>query len=51
MAQITETPLFIMETEMTVFSQRHPEYNYYKRVYYKDNTLAGYPAHKAESQN
>ena len=46
MAQITETPLFIMESEMTVFSQRHPEYNYYKRIYYKNNGLTGYLAYK-----
>ena len=51
MAQITETPLFIMESEMTVFSQRHHEYNYYERVYYKDKTLAGYLVYKDEPQN
>lgn len=51
MAQLTETPLFIMESEMTIFSQRHPEYNYYKRIYYKDNILAGYLAYKDEPQN
>lgn len=51
MAQITETPLFIMESEMKIFSQRHPEYNYYKRVYYDDSTLAGYLVYKDEPQN
>ena len=51
MAQITETPLFIMESEMKVFSQQHPDYEYYKPVYYSDNTLAGYLAYKDEPQN
>lgn len=51
MAQITETPLFIMDGEMSIFSQRHPEYNYYKRVYYEDNILAGYLVYKDEPQN
>lgn len=51
MKQIKETPLFIMESEKKAFSQRHPEYNYYKSVYYKDNTLAGYLAYKDEHQN
>ena len=40
-----------MESEMTIFSQRNPKYNYYKRVYYKDKTLAGYLAYKDEPQN
>uniref|UniRef100_A0AAU8MHG9 Uncharacterized protein n=1 Tax=Geladintestivirus 6 TaxID=3233138 RepID=A0AAU8MHG9_9CAUD len=51
MAQITETPLFIMESEITTFSQCHPEYNYYTRVYYKDNTFVGYLAYKNKPQN
>lgn len=50
MAQIIETPLFVMESEIKIFSQRHPKYNYY-RVYYKDGTLAGYLAYKDEPQN
>ena len=48
MSQIKEIPLFVMESEMTIFSQRNPEYNYYKRIYYKNNILAGYLAYKDE---
>ena len=51
MAQIKEIPLFVMESEMKVFSQRHPECEYYKPVYYNDNTLAGYLAYKNEPKN
>lgn len=51
MAQITETPLFVMESEIKIFSHRHPEYNYYNPVYYSDETLAGYLAYKDEPQN
>lgn len=51
MTQIKETPLFVMESEITIFSQNNPEYNYYKRVYYNDNTLAGYLAYKEEPKD
>ena len=51
MKKVNETPLFIMESELSVFSQSNTEYNYYKRVYYSDNTLAGYLAYKDEPQN
>lgn len=43
----TETPLFIMESELTIFRNRHPEYEYAKRVYYEDKTLAGYLMYKS----
>lgn len=51
MKQVKETPLFVLESEATTFSQRHPEYTYYSRVYYKDNTFAGYLAYKEEPKN
>lgn len=41
-----ETPLFIMVSELTIFSQRHPEYKNFKRVYYNDGEQAGYLAYK-----
>ena len=40
-----------MESEITIFSQSNSKYNYYKRVYYKDKTFAGYLAYKDEPQN
>lgn len=46
-----EVPLFIMESEVGVFQQKHPEYSYFVRVYYKDNTLAGYLAYIDEPEN
>lgn len=51
MAQIKETPLFVMESEMPAFLQLHPEYDYYIQVYYNDNILAGYLAYKDKPQN
>lgn len=51
MKKVNETPLFIMESEKLMFSQQHPEYKFYVKVYYKDNTLAGYLAYKDEHQN
>ena len=47
-AQITEILLFVIESKITVFSQRNPKYNYYKRIYYKNNILAGYLTYKNE---
>lgn len=40
------TPLFVMESELTIFSKRNPEYKTFKRVYYKDGELAGFLAYK-----
>lgn len=51
MVQIAKTPLFLMESEIKVFSQQHPDYKYYKPVYYSNETLAGYLAYKDEPQN
>ena len=51
MKQVKETPLFVMESELSVFSQNNTEYNYYKRVYYSDNTLAGYLAYKEDPKD
>ena len=51
MKQTKENPLFIMESEKLMFSQRHPEYKFYVKVYYKDDILAGYLAYKNEPQN
>lgn len=51
MKQIKETPLFIMESEKLMFSQQHSEYKFYVKVYYKDDTLAGYLVYKNEPQN
>ena len=51
MKKVNETPLFIMESEKLMFSQRHPEYKFYVKVYYKDDILAGYLAYKNEPQN
>lgn len=39
-------PLFVMESELSTFSKRNPDYNEFKRVYYKDGELAGYLAYK-----
>ena len=51
MKKVNETPLFIMESEKLMFSQQHLEYKFYVKVYYKDNTLAGYLVYKNESNN
>lgn len=51
MAQIAETPLFLMESEIKVFLQQHPDYKYYEPIYYSDETLAGYLAYKDLPQN
>ena len=51
MKKVNETPLFIMESEKLMFSQQHPEYKFYIKVYYKDDTLAGYLVYKNEPNN
>lgn len=46
MNTIKETPLFVLDSELSAFGQRHEDYKYYMKVFDKDGNLAGYLAYK-----